>query len=73
MEPAVEQISTQWSEAKHLRPGVPQFDGTAGDGYQRSLDIPVPREYVHHVLATESMADFVAPVLVVVSARFAGP
>jgi hypothetical protein len=35
MELAVEQISTQWSEAKHLHPEVHLSDGTVGAEYQR--------------------------------------
>ena len=56
-----------------LRPGVHQFDGTAGDGYQRIPSIQLLGEYNPHVLAAESMADFVALVLIVVSARSTGP
>ena len=73
MELAVEQISTQWSEAKHLRAEVHPSDGTVGAEYQRIPGIQLFGEYDLHGLAAESMADFVAPVLVVVSARFAGP
>ena len=57
----------------HLRPGARQFDGTAGDGYQRILGIQLLGEYNPHILAAESVADFVALVLIVISARSAGP
>ena len=62
MELAIEQISTQWSEAKHLRPGVPPSDGTMGAGYQRIPGIQLLGEYDPHVLAAENVADFVAPI-----------
>ena len=70
---AVGQILTQWSEARHLRPGAHQSYGTVEVGYQRIPGIQLLGEYDPHVLATESMADFVALVLVVISARFAKP
>ena len=73
MELAVEQISTQWSEAKHLRAEVHPSDGTVGDGYQRIPGIQLLGEYNPHVLAAESVADFVALVLIVISARSVGP
>ena len=73
MELAVEKISTQWSEAMHLRPGTHPSDGTMGAGYQRISGSPLLGEHDLHVLAAESVANFVAPVLVVVSVRFAGP
>ena len=73
MELAIEQILTQWSEARHLRPGAHRSYGTAGVGYQRNLDIQVQGEYDHHILATESVAGFAAPALVDVAAQFAGP
>ena len=73
MVPATRQTLTLWSEAMHLRPRVRRSCETTGVGYQRSLDIPVPGEYVHHVLATESMAGFVAPALVDVAIRSARP
>ena len=70
---AIRRTLILWSEAMHLHPRVRRSCGTAGDGYQRSLDIPVPREYVHHVLAVESVVSFAAPALVDVAARFARP
>ena len=70
---AVKQTWNLWSEAMHMRPGVRQFDGTVGDGYQRIPSIQLLGEYNPRVLAAESVADFVALVLVVVSARFAKP
>ena len=70
---AIRRTLILWSKAMHLHPGARRSCGTAGDGYQRSLDIPVPGEYVHHVLATESMAGFVAPALVDVAIRSARP
>ena len=69
----VKQTWTLWSEAMHLRPGVRRSCGTAEAGYQRNLDIQLPREYDRHVLATESVAGFAAPALVDVAARFARP
>ena len=57
----------------HLRPGVRQFDGIAGDGYQGIPGIQLLGEYNSHVPAAESVADFVDLVLIVVSARFAKP
>ena len=57
----------------HLRPGARQSRGTVGDEYQRIPGIQLFGEYNPHVLAADSVADFVAPVLVVVSARFAKP
>ena len=44
-----------------------------GDGYQRIPGIQLLGEYNPHVLAAESMADFVALVLIVVSAQSTGP
>jgi len=57
----------------HLRPGVRRSGGTVGDGFQRNLDIPVPGECDHHVLATESVAGFVALAPVGRIAQSAGP
>ena len=57
----------------HLRPGAHPSDGTMGVGYQRIPGIQLLGEYDPHVLAAESVADFVAPILIVVSAPFAGP
>ena len=62
-----------WSEAMHLGPRVHQSYGTAGAGYQRIPGIQLPGDYNHHVFIVESVAGFVAPVLVVVSAQFAKP
>jgi len=73
MELAVEQILTQWSEARHLRPGAHPSCGTVGAGYQRNPDIQMPREYDHHILVAESVAGLVVPALVDVAARFARP
>ena len=73
MELAVEQISTQWSEAKHLRLGAHPSCGTVGAEYQRIPGIQLLVGYDLHGLAVESVADFVAPVLVVLSVRFAKP
>ena len=73
MELAVEQISTQWSEAKHLHPEVHLSDGTVGAEYQRILGIQLLEEHDLHVLAAESVADSAALALVGVSAKFAGP
>ena len=73
MVPAIRQTLTLWSEAMHLRPRVRRSCETAGAGYQRSLDIPVPGECDHHVLAAKSVAGFVAPALVNVAARSARP
>ena len=70
---AIKLTSTLWSEAMHLHPGARQFGETAEDGYQRSLDIPVPGEYNLHILATESGVGFAAPVLVGVSAQLVEP
>ena len=70
---AVERILTQWSKARHLRPGAHPSDGTMGVGYQRIPGIQLLGEYDLHVLVAESMADFVALVLVVLSVRFAKP
>jgi hypothetical protein len=70
---AIRRISTLWSEAMHLHPGVGRSCGTTGAGYRRCLDILVPGEYVHHVLAAKSVAGFVAPVLVDVAIRSARP
>ena len=57
----------------HQYPGARRPYETAGAEYQRNLDIQVQGEYDHHVLATESVAGFVAPTLVDVAARFARP
>ena len=57
----------------HLHLGARRSCETAGAGYQRSLDIQVPGEYDHHVLAAESVTNFAAPALVDVAARFARP
>ena len=57
----------------HLRPRAHPSDGTMGAGYQRILGIQLLGEYDPHVLTAESVTDFVAPVLIVVSAPFAGP
>ena len=73
MELAVEQISTQWSEAKHLRLGVHPSDGTVGAEYQRIPGIQLLGEYDLHGLTAESVADFAALAQVGVSAQFAGP
>ena len=73
MELAVEQILTQWSEAKHLHLGAYPSCGTVGAEYQRIPSIQLLREHDLHVLAAESVANFVAPVLVVVLGQFAGP
>jgi len=70
---AVKQTWNLWSEAMHLRPRVRQFDGTVGDGYQRIPGIQLLGEYNPHVLAAESVADFVDLVLIVVSVRSVGP
>ena len=61
----------QWSEAKHLRPGVHPSDETVEAGYQRIPGIQLPGEYNHHILVVESVAGFVIPALVDVAARFA--
>ena len=45
---AIRRTLTQWSEAMHLRPGVRQFDGTVGDGYQRIPGIQLLGEYDLH-------------------------
>ena len=73
MELVVDQILTQWSEARHLRLGAHLSDGTVGTEYQRIPGIQLLGEYDLHVLVAESVADFVAPILVVVSAQFVGP
>jgi len=57
----------------HLRPGVRRSCGTAEAGYQTNLDIQLPGEYDHHVLAAKSVAGFVVLALVDVATRFAGP
>ena len=57
----------------HLHLEIRRSCRTAGAGYQRSLDIQVQGGYDHHVLATESVAGFAAPALVVVAAQFVGP
>ena len=73
MELAAERISTQWSEAMRLRPGAHPSCGIVGAGYQRSPGIQLLGESDPHVLAVESVAGFVAPALVDVSAQFVGP
>ena len=70
---AIKRTLILWSETMHLHPGACQSCGTAGVGYQRNLDIQLPGEYDHHVLAAESVTDFAAPALVDVAARFARP
>ena len=70
---AVKKILTQWSEAKHLRPGAHPSGGTVGAEYQRIPGIQLLGEYDLHILAAESVADFIAPTLVGVSALFVGP
>ena len=62
MELAVEQISTQWSVARHLRLGAHPSCGTVGAEYQRIPGIQLLGEYDPHVLAAENVADFVAPI-----------
>ena len=62
MELAVKKILTQWSEAKHLRPGAHPSGGTVGAEYQRIPGIQLLGEYDPHVLAAENVADFVAPI-----------
>ena len=62
MELAVEQISTQWSEAMRLRTGAHPSCGIVGDVYQRIPGIQLLGEYDPHVLAAENVADFVAPI-----------
>jgi hypothetical protein len=44
-----------------------------GVEYQRIPGIQQPGDYNRHVLVVESVAGFVAPVLVVISARFVKP
>jgi len=44
-----------------------------GAGYQRSLDIQMPRGCDHHVLAAESVVGAAAPALVDVGAQFVRP
>ena len=73
MELAVDQILTQWSEAKHLRLGAHPSCGTMGAEYQRIPGIQLLREHDLHVLAAKSVADSAALALVGVSAQFAGP
>ena len=73
MELAVEQISTQWSVARHLRLGAHPSCGTVGAEYQRIPGIQLLGEHDLHVLATESVTDSAALALVVVSAQFVGP
>ena len=63
----------KWSEAMHLRPGAHLSYETMGAGYQRIPGIQLLGEYDLHVLVAESVAGFVAPVLVVVSARSIKP
>ena len=69
----IKRTLTLWSEAMHLRPKVHRSGETTGDGYQRIPGIQLPGEYNHHVLVDESVAGFVAPALVDVSAQFVGP
>ena len=57
----------------HLHLGARRSYETAGAGYQRTPSIQLPVEHDLHVLAAESVADFVAPALVDVSAPFVGP
>ena len=73
MVPAIKRTSILWSKVMHLHPGTHRSCGTAGAGYQRSLDIKVQEEHNHLVLAVESVVGFAAPALVGVSAPFAGP
>ena len=44
-----------------------------GAGYQRSLDIQMPRGCDHHVLTAESVVGAAAPALVDVGAQFVRP
>jgi len=44
-----------------------------GAGYQRSLDIQMPGECDHHILAAENGAGFAIPALVDVGAPFVKP
>ena len=73
MELTVEKISTQWSEARHLRLGAHLSDGTVGTEYQRIPGIQLLGEHDLHILVAESVADSTIPALVGVSAQFAGP
>ena len=73
MVPAIKQTSILWSEAMHLRPKVHRSDETTGAGYQRSLDIQMPRGCDHHVLTAESVVGAAAPALVDVGAQFVRP
>ena len=73
MELAVEQISTQWSEARHLRLVAHPSCGTMGAEYQRIPGIQLLGEHDLHVLAAKRVADSAALALVGVSAQFAGP
>jgi len=57
----------------HQHPGSHRSCEIAGVGHQRNLNIQVPGEYDHHVLAAESMAGFAVPAVVVVAAQFARP
>jgi len=57
----------------HLHLGARPSDGTVGAGYQRTPGIQLPVEHDLHVIAAKSVADFVAPALVDVSAQFVGP
>ena len=68
MELAVDQILTQWSEAKHLSLGAHPSCGTVGDEYQRIPGIQLLAKHDLHVLAAESVADSAALALVGVSA-----
>ena len=70
---AVRRTLIQWSEAMHLHPEVHPSDGTVGAEYQRIPGIQLLGEYDLHVLVAESVADFIAPALVDVSAPFVGP
>ena len=57
----------------HQHPGSHRSCEIAGVGHQRNLNIQVPGEYDHHVLAAESVAGFVVLALVDVTTQFAGP
>ena len=59
-----------------MHPGPVVLGGSAtamGDGYQRIPGIQLPGEHDHYILGVESVAGFVAPALIGVSAQFAGP
>ena len=62
MELAIEQILTQWSEARHLRPGAHLSCEIVEAGYQRIPGSQLLGENDLHVLAAENVTDFVAPV-----------